>query len=159
MNPLQSNNPPTQDTAGPITVNQAPNLVDNIPVKAQQGGPPPVKEDDELDRIMRDVGQQLKKEDVKPAEKRFGLFKRRGAKPKAEAKLHAQPLTPQPITKQDITPAQPTASPPAPTAAKATPPHPAVAKPPKSSAPVLAITLAIIVTAVLIGAAYYTYKK
>lgn len=159
MNPLQSTNEPVQDAAGSTAVNPAPNLINNIPVRAQQGAPPPVKEDDELDKIMRDVGRQLKEEDIKPAKQRFGLFKRDGKRPKTEAKLHAQPLAPKPLTRQDVMPPKPAASPQPLPAVKGAPP-PAAAKPTKtSSAPVLAVTLTIIVTAVLIGAAYYAYKK
>lgn len=162
MNPAEKPSQPMQDIAGPPGVGAPAAVVDNIPVKAHQpAAEAPVKEDDELDRIMHDVGQQLKREEMKPAKKQFSLFKRRGSKVKTEAKLHAQPLTPRPLNGQAVTPPRPTvAARPPETAAKAAPPKPAPGKPAKtSSAPVLVITLTVIVTAVLIAAAYYSYKK
>lgn len=120
-------------------------LVGNIPVKAQNSPP---AADDELDKIMQDVGQQLKNEDRQPS-KKHRFFGRR-PKSRPEPKLQAQPLPPA------IAQKPPSASPASPPQAKpAAQPKPAAT----SSVPVLAITLTIIVTGVLIIAAVYAYKK
>jgi hypothetical protein len=161
MNPINSPNQPPPDVSGPTSSPSPssdippPDLGSKIPVKTQSTPPSPPQPpkpaaaDDDLDKIMQDVGQQLKNEDKQPSKKRRSFF---GRKPKnqPEAKLHAQPLPPavaQPL------PAAPQA--------RAPLPQPAIQPtPPKtSSAPVLVITLTIIVTSILIIAAIYAYKK
>jgi hypothetical protein len=142
MNPANSQHPLLQDIAvptpnpaqplGATTDIAAPSLVANIPVK-QPGGPIAASPDEEaeLDKIMRDVGHELKRDDQKPAKKRFLSFGHRVKiqPPAAQSQAPAQPL--QPVPK----PAKP------------------------SSVPVLTITLTIIVTGVLITAAFLAYKK
>jgi hypothetical protein len=135
-----------------------PDLGSNIPVKTQSTppsppqpprSPEPAAADEDLDKIMQDVGQQLKNEDKQPSKKRRSFF---GRKPKnqPEAKLHAQPL---PLAVAQPLPATPQA--------RAPLPQPAIQPtPPKTnSVPVLVITLTAIVTGILIIAAIYTYKK
>ena len=161
MNPATPTNQPPQDASGPTPSPSAPadtpppDLSGNIPVKTQSTPPSPPRPpsaltaDDDLDKIMQDVGHQLKKEDEMSSKKRRSFFGRK-SKNQTEAKLHAQPLPPITDQLQQSGPQ-----------ARAQLPQPAVQpKPPKtSSAPVLVITLTIIVTGILIIAAIYAYKK
>lgn len=153
MNPTASPNQPLQDASGPVPGPNAaadtlsPDLVSDIPVRAQGSSP---AADDELDKIMQDVGQQLKNEDQRPSKKHRSFFGRH-PKNRPEAKLHAQPLPP--VTAQPP-PAASQNRPPLPKSAAAQP-QPSTT----SSAPILVITLTIIVTGILIVAAIYAYKK
>lgn len=155
MNPPSS--PPQSNASPNLTPGSlTPNIVGNIPVKAPSGpGATSFNDEAELDKIMQDVGHELKKEDNKQRPKGFFGFK---AKPKAEPKLTQPPTLNRP----------PATSPPAPTTKIETQPG---AKPPMpistdklkpaktSSAPVLVITFAVIITAALIATALYAYKK
>ena len=155
MNPPNPSPPPAPAPTPPPT-SLTPDIVSNIPVKTPAGsGAASFNDEAELDKIMQDVGHELKKEDKKPRQKgRFG-FK---SKAKTEPNL-AQPPTlnrfqtasaPAPVPKTEP---QPTAK--ASAAPAATKPKPAKT----NSAPVLVITFAVIITAALIAAAVYTYKK
>jgi hypothetical protein len=100
--------------------------------------PQPIKDGDDLDQIMHEVGTQLKKDDRKPPKRH--LFSR-----KTQAS-HGKPV-----------PAPPAANPTvghAPVPAAQAPPKPKT----KSSAPVLVITVTIIVTGILIAAAVSASK-
>jgi hypothetical protein len=145
MNPANPSSPLVQDVAVPSIVptqpaialagSLTPSLVGNIPVKMPDTpSAVPLKEDGELDEIMRDVTHELKREDPKPYKKRFGLFSGKTKPPQVKA--------PNPIPKSQPTQSKPTAPPPAQT----------------KSAPLLAITLAVLVTGALIAAAYYSYR-
>jgi hypothetical protein len=64
-----------------------------------------ISEDDELDKIMRDVGAQLKKEEIKPAKRRLFSY---GHKPRREVPFTAQIVhNPQQYHKPPHAPAQP----------------------------------------------------
>jgi hypothetical protein len=100
--------------------------------------PEPIKDGDDIDQIMHEVGKELKKDDHKPA--RHNFFSKK-----------------QPVDQHKPVPAQ---LPPHPAAANHAPPAaPAQPKPKtKSSAPVLVITLTVVVTGILIAAAVAAYK-
>jgi hypothetical protein len=124
-----------------------PDIVNNIPLQVQgRANLKPADEDDELDRIMRDVGKDIK-EVVKKPDKHHGFFKHNKSA-KREPKLVAQPI-------KHEAPAAPAPKPIATASQK-----PAVLPKPlkTSSPPVLAITVAILATGALIAAAYYAYK-
>jgi hypothetical protein len=114
-------------------------------------------EDEELDKIMEDVGHELKQADRKTPKKKLFSFGHKAkpiaaavpAAPAASAPVAAapQPPAPQPAAAQD---AQPTAAAPA--------MSPAAPKASKSSAPVGVFFITIIVTGALIAAAFYSYK-
>jgi hypothetical protein len=137
MNPQPNQNPASSDGDSLRT-----DIVSNIPIH-EAAAAAPVKEDDDLDRIMQDVGHQLKTEDIKPP--KHHLFSKK--QPANSAHLSAQPV----IHEHQ-----------APTAQT---PHnqPAQKPPPKSkstsSAPVFIIVVTIAVTTVLIAAAMAAYKK
>lgn len=59
----------------PPPVGAAPQIVDNIPLRAPINRP--LGDDEELERIMRDVGRELKTTDKKQAKKRFLFFSRK----------------------------------------------------------------------------------
>jgi hypothetical protein len=135
---------------------QAPNIVKDIPV-AVQAGVQPLNEDDELDKIMHDVGKGLRQDD-QPKPKHH-WFKRQ-KKAKSEPKLSAQPsesTRPMPVTPQPPRQAttQTTQLP-----AKGAPTKQAIkAGPVKTSqTPVRVVILAIVVACSLIAAAYFAYK-
>ena len=130
----QQNNPADKPGA---SVNLRPDIVANIPLKTQSAPINPIADDDDLDKIMQDVGKDLSKVGDSPHKKRFFEFKRRPKTPKPAPRPKA--VRPQP--------AKPAAKP---------APLPMPAK--QGSVPALAITVAIIVTGVLIAAAYSAYK-
>jgi hypothetical protein len=118
-------------------VNLRPDIVANIPLKVQASPLKPVSEDEDLDKIMQDVGKDLKQVDKNHHKKKFFDFKR-------------QPKPAKPPTKPAAVPARPATAQPKPQVS---------GKPPKqSSAPVLAITVAVLVTFALVAAAYSAYK-
>jgi hypothetical protein len=137
---MQPNNQQPNPAASPRPGSEAnlhPDIVSNIPLKAQAAPLTPIHEDQDLDKIMRDVGQDLKQNEKSHHKKRFFEFKR-------------QPKAVKPAPRPTPAPSRP-----APVQAKAA----AQPKPARqSSAPVFTITLTIIVTGVLIAAAYYAYK-
>jgi hypothetical protein len=154
-------NPPQRpdDHPAPVTDGGAfkTDIVNNIPL--HQAAPAAGHEDHELDKIMRDVGHQLNKEDHKPAKKHHLFGKHQ---PKSEPKLVAQPVDRHQVVNMDVLPAT-TQSHQAPKPAANAPQQPSAAKPhpapkDKRSAPVMVILLTIIVTGILIAAAVSAYK-
>ncbi|MGH7156822.1 MAG: hypothetical protein ACREGG_01795 [Candidatus Saccharimonadales bacterium] len=156
-------NPPTPapqpaPTPDPNPGGLTPNIVNNIPVKAPQAvSEASFNDEAELDKLMQDVGKQLKKEDKKPPKKGFLGFGHK--KPEAEPRL-AQPPS---LVRSQPMPAPSSQPKPSPQPAAQAPLPPTAAnkaKPVKSSsAPVFVIVLAIVVTGTLIAAAVYAYKK
>lgn len=159
------------DLAGPVPQPQpqaasppaATTIVANIPVHNQVAPAAPANEDDELDKIMHDVGQELKKEDKKPH--KHGLLDF----------LHKpKPIIPGPIKPTHIArPAartfnqqQPAPLPATPVAvASATQPQAAqpaakAAKPKRQShIPVFVIFVAFVVTGFLAVAAFVAFRQ
>lgn len=139
----------------------APNFENNIPVHSQGPAgniPPPENGEDELDKIMQDVGKELKKDDKKPAKKHLLSFARKSNK-HSQAKFHAQPVprvkpgaqpTPVPIPQQHAL-NRPQPKPPAPVAAPQ--PHRG------NYSPILVALLTVVVTCSLIALAIFTYKN
>lgn len=128
--------PPPADSKPDDTPLQT-QVVNNIPIHEAAGptAPAPVQPTDE-NKIMRAVGDQLAKEDQPKPKNHF--FSKPAQQPKSA-------------------PAQPTQVPEQVPAQK-TPPNPAAkpTKKPKSSVPVLAIAIAVVVTAGLIALAVST---
>jgi hypothetical protein len=125
-------------------------------------------DDADLDKIMQDVGHELKKDDKKPTKHHF-FGKKKNAK--AEAKFSAQPQPAMDVHTQSLQ--QPVPAPPMPAhqtnpiphtqpikAPQAAQKNVVKAKPPKqgSNKPVLAIFVAVAVTSGLIAAAISAYK-
>lgn len=139
-------------------------LVANIPVHTPQQPGAPASEDDELDKIMQDVGKELKKDDQAKAKNHFSLFHKQKAAPApiaarppaAPPAVPAQPVAAHPAPAQAVIAPQPVSQP----ATAAQPrPAPAAAKPKKEpSVPLMPITAAVIVTGLLMAAAVYTYR-
>lgn len=123
------------------------NIVNNIPVHAPaQQQPQAANEDDELDKIMRDVGHQLKQAERHTPKKRVFHF---GHKAKSlPPRPAASPQAMAPIA--DVKPAASSR----PAAPKTTPA--AAAKPARP--PIMLVLLTVAVTAVLMAAAIYTYR-
>lgn len=139
---MQGNDQTAKSDRPGSTVNFRPDIVSNIPIKAQAQPNAPVNEDEDLDKLMHDVSKDLKQDHKKPPKKSFFEFKKH---PKV-----AQPVPPP--KKMPAAAKSPISAQPKPAAA-ATP------KPPRqSTAPVLTITVTIIITGVLIAAAIYAYK-
>jgi hypothetical protein len=139
----------------------APNIVANIPVHTQQAAPAPaphpVNEDDELDRIMHDVGQELKKSDTKP--QKHGLLDFihkpkplvKTPTPRAKQQAAAAPI-PAPMPVQNLPAAGP--------AAAVTQGQAQATKPKtKRSVPVFVIFITLCITGFLIVAAIAAYKQ
>ncbi|HET6863702.1 MAG TPA: hypothetical protein VFH37_00650 [Candidatus Saccharimonadales bacterium] len=149
---MHDNKQPTNQR--PVSGSLVPEMVKDIPIAVPGAKPRAGNEDDELDKIMRDVGQDIKQIDKKkPKHHWFGGQK----KSKAEVKFSARPIDPikplpsAPPKPQDIAPQPQPASP---------KPTPAIkAKPAKTShAPVGIVILAMLVTFGLMAAAYFAYK-
>jgi len=129
-------------------------VVENIPVHAQAGAQPThIKDGDDMDEIMQQVGSELKKDDHKPS-KRHWFSK----KPHKDVNFQAAPVQ----RHHDLNAPTPTHQ--LHTASS----HPAQPKPSaktqplpkaKSSAPVLVITITVIVTGILIAAAISAYRN
>ena len=149
---------PARPTAVPTA--PATNLVANIPVHNPADQTTPLGEDDELDKIMQDVGREMNKEENKSRKHRFLHF---GHKTKTVPK----PAVPVSATVQSAPAPMPQPQPVAqPQAAAAVPPlqpqalQAAATKPKEqSSAPVFAIFVAILVTGFLIAAAIAAYRQ
>lgn len=139
-----------QASATPQTLTTS--IVNDIPVRAPAHpmAQQPLNEDDELDKIMQDVGQQLRQaERHTPKKHMFSLGR---SKPKPLPASSAKPVltsSPDPA---------PQAQPPAGQVAAAISKPALVATGRSSSAPVLVIMFTIAVTAVLAAAAIYTYR-
>lgn len=151
---------PTAAAAAPSAPAANTNVVANIPVHVAQAAPvpAPANEDTELDQIMHDVGQELKKEDSKP--QKHGLLDFLH-KPKPLVK---SPAPPKPQTamasapRMDISQAAPAA--PAMPGSVAKPQASAPAKPKtQRSIPAFAIFVTICVTGFLVAAAIAAYRQ
>jgi hypothetical protein len=121
-------------------------IVSNIPIHAPTTPAPAAGEDAELDKIMEDVGHELKQADRKHTKQHFSLFNHK--------KHPANPTVPKAAHVVDIKPAAQHAAP-------ATAHQPAKAVTPAqktSSTPVGVIFVTILVTGALIAAAVYSYK-
>jgi hypothetical protein len=177
MNPASASVPAApplvNDVAGPPPAAQArvasmpeapSNVVANIPVHTAQA-PPVINEDDELDKIMHDVGREMKKEDQKPpSHGLLGFLHKSPAKP-----AHMQPVRPAPLTNTPppasavVSAAGPPVSPPmAANAAYQAPPTLtlAAAKPQSlKSFPAFVLFITFIVTGFLVVAAYAAYRQ
>jgi hypothetical protein len=107
----------------------------------------PANEDGDMDKILQDVNNDLKKDDHKPAKRH--LFSKKHPAPAAQPQPAPSPGPAQPaVTSQLPQPAAHTAAP--------------AAKPkaaPKEHGPMMVTVMTIIVTGVLIAAAIYSYKK
>lgn len=156
--------PAVHAAAAPTT--QGTNMVANIPVHVQkpQAAPAtPANEDDELDQIMHDVGQELKKDDKKL--QKHGLLDFLH-KPKPLVKAPAPPVkqqidtaapAPLPINQPMPQESQPVTT----TAIPQTKPQAPVAAKPKAqrSIPVFVIFVALCVTGFLVAAAIAAYRQ
>jgi len=129
------------------------NLVTNIPVHDPRSSANPASEDAELDKIMRDVGHELKKDDQKVKKARHSIFSRK-AKPTPPVAIQPSVAAPPaaPARAAPVHAAQPAAS--------THPVKPLAAVKSKSgpAAPVMVIMVTILVTGLLMAAAVYTYK-
>lgn len=162
------------DAAGPPM--PEPSLVENIPVHTPGQAQHHRDEDAELDKIMQDVGKEMRKDAGPPKKHHFWELNRhhkkeanfstqmsiKNAPPAAAVKPRPAPLPRLPAA---------AAEPPAPSR-QAQPAHsrvkaaaqkpskpPKAPKPPKqNSAPVMVIVLTVLVTAALIAVAYHVYR-
>ncbi|HET7528735.1 MAG TPA: hypothetical protein VFJ84_00705 [Candidatus Saccharimonadales bacterium] len=136
---------PSQPARAPQTLTT--NIVNNIPVHAPIQQPAqPVNEEDELDKIMQDVGRQLKQAERHTPKKRLFSFRHK-AKP-IPPQPHAALPVPAPIA--DVKPA-PVHKPDTPKSVPA-----AAVKPGRPPMMIMILTLAV--TTALIAAAIYAYR-
>ena len=167
--------PVVNDVAGPAPL-PAPNLVENIPVHTQGQAPTPHDEDAELDKIMQDVGHDIRKMgehqpkhhfwELKAHHKKEANFSTQMSIKDAPQPVAARPA-PDPVHRQPAPAPKPTAP-----QAKAPASHskvkpiaqkpvkqPKPPKPPKQRhLPVMVTALTVLVTAALIAVAYHAYK-
>ncbi len=129
-------------------------LVSDIPVTAQGTAQKRIDDDEELDKIMRDVGKDVKEVGKKPAKHHWFS---KDSKSKTDPKFSARPIDQiKPLPAAPLKPVQ--AAQPTPKANPKAVPK-AQAKAIKTSrTPIGAIVLAIIVAGGLSAAAYYAYK-
>lgn len=136
-----------------------PNIVSNIPVHAPQA-PAPISEDTELDKIMHDVGREMKKEDKKPP--KHGLLSFLHHEPKPLVKVNNQAASPAPAVPQPTPlpiPAAATAAPAAAVQPAVTPVAAVQAKPAADRhIPFFVIFVALCITGFLIAAAIAAYR-
>jgi hypothetical protein len=133
------------------------NLVTNIPIHNPQQAAS-VNEDAELDKIMQDVGHELKKEEHQKKPGHFSLFSR-----KKKTVVTVKPTLSAAVPSQAVATPQPVAAPAAAVPAQPTPASAAQAKTvPKakhtSTAPVMTVIVTVVVTGLLMAAAVYSYK-
>lgn len=136
------------DVAGPANPPQtlSTSIVNNIPVHAPaQPLSRPLNEDDELDKIMQDVGQQLKQAERLTPKKRFFHFRHKAKPISASTPMAAAQPQPMPATLPAAQPAESLKQ-----ASKVSPVS--------ASSPVLPALFTLAVTLVLIAAAIYSYK-
>lgn len=156
--------PPVPAQAAPAAETStmpAPNIVTNIPVHAPQAPVAQASEDTELDQIMHEVGQELKKEPAKP--QKHGLLGFVHHEPKPLVKVNNQPPKPA-APPQPAVAAAPLSSEPAPAAvqaAVAAQPQPLAAPAtPKTQrhVPVFVIFVTLCVAGFLVAAAITAYR-
>jgi len=132
-------------------------LVSDIPVAAQNFSQGPADDDEELDKIMRDVNKDVKEVGKKPAKRHWFAHDK---KPKTDAKFSARPIDqvkPAPAAPAPKPAPMPQPVQTEPTNAKAVTKK--LPKPPKTrTTPIGVILLAIVMTGALSAAAYYAYK-
>jgi len=171
MNPASASVPAPRmvnDVSGPAPAPAAPiavttNLVASIPVHNQATQAAPATEDDELDKIMQDVGREMSKDDKKPPKHgllHFGHNSKATPKPLAPIATAVQPAPAEPMaTPQTVS--LPSPQPPIAAVQPQTQAAPvATAKAKKqSSTPVFAIFVAILVTGFLVAAAIAAYRQ
>jgi len=172
MNPATATVPAAPPRPADPIQGIATTVVDNIPVHAAAAPAAQMNEDDELDRIMQDVGQEMKKEVKKSAKHGFLHL---GHKHKKEAPFSIQtarlpqaapasPPAPAPVqvllAAAAPLPAAPAPAAPLPQPAAAARPAPAVAAKPKAPhhVPVFVIFVACLATGFLIAAAIAAYR-
>lgn len=155
--------------AEPSVAASGPSIVTNIPVHTQAQAAP-AHEDAELDKIMHDVGQELKKEDKKPEKHGLLGFLHHDPKPLVKVNNHsATPVAAAPVAVPvQSAPSIPQTVPVATIPAPATPQAMAAAQPqiaagqakPKTQrhVPVFVIFVALCVTGFLVAAAIAAYK-
>lgn len=171
--PVQSQ-PKVNDTAGPPM--PEPSLVENIPVHTPGQPQPSRDEDAELDKIMQDVGREMRKDAGPQKKHHFWELNRhhkkeanfstqmpvKNAPPAAAAKPQPAPVS-RPPTAAPKPPAanhqaQPAHNKVKPAAQKPSKPPKAPKLPKQNSAPIMVIVLTVLVTAALIAVAYHAYK-
>jgi len=138
-------------TSAPANQAFTTNLVTNIPIHDPQQSTP-AKEDDELDKIMKDVGHELKKDVPVKKAGHFSLFSRK--------RRTAAPVSVRPTAAPPSAPVHPVSAPTTQPAATSHPVKPTAAVKPKqhTTAPVMVIMVTVLVTGLLMAAAVYTYK-
>lgn len=170
--PMQSSSVAKPPAAAPAPVQAAdvpsgPNIVTNIPVHAPQAETKPASEDDELDKIMHDVGQELKKTEQKTPHHGLLGFLHHDPKPLVKVNSPAAkpeaPIAPVAAPAVASIPAAPIATPvaaaqPQVQSAGQTQPQAVPAKT-KSHVPFFAIFVAICVTGFLVAAAVAAYQQ
>jgi hypothetical protein len=155
MNPNQNNQipaPTPQPPIAPAPATLTTSFVNNIPVHNHDG---PL-DDVDLDKIMQEVDGVMKKADKKPPKKGFFHLPH---KSKNKAPHPAQPITNLSPAPAQMPQAAPAAQPAPPAEAQVTQKS-ALSKSskPKSPIPILAITMALVVTSALIFVAVMAYK-
>ena len=149
---MQDNKQPNNEVAGGSLKTD---FVNDIPLAVQGTVPKSADDDYELDKIMRDVGKDIKEVGKKPAKPRWFSHDK---KPKTDAKFSARPIDqvkPAPAAPRPTQPVQSSRSP----SVSVKPLAKKQPKPPKDhSVPIGAILLAIVMAGVLSTAAYYAYR-
>lgn len=157
--------PPAPAPAAPAAsspVNSGPSIVSNIPVHAPQAAAP-ANEDEELDKIMHDVGQELKKEEKKPEHHGLLGFLHHDPKPLVKVNNQATMVpaaAPVPAPMPMPAPAAAEVVPAAPVALPAGLPRAAATKPTaQRHIPFFVIFVVLCVTGFLIAAAIAAYRQ
>jgi hypothetical protein len=143
-----------------------PNIVNNIPMRTPDAAQSlALNDEEELDKIMNDVGKGMRADDKKPGTRGFLGFKK---KSKSEATFSAQPIAKVDLKTQTQVHAQPNISqspkplpqsmPQVKIAAQPIKPTSAPPASKTSTKPILVVCVTIIVTGALITAAFYAYK-
>jgi hypothetical protein len=166
--PSPSVAPATPPHAPSPGASSSPSMVTNIPVHTQQAPVVTASEDHELDKIMHDVGQELKKEDKQPEKHGFLGFGH-GHKPKPLVKVTNPPVN-QTALAGTVVPvqavsqaAEPVVITTAASAVAAVPGTQSLVQPAKikthRSVPVFVIFVALCVTGFLVAAAIAAYRQ
>lgn len=140
-----------------VPVAAAPQIVDNIPLRAPIDRP--LGDDEELERIMRDVGQELKASEKKQAKKKFLFFSRK-QKTRPDKTISARRI---PAASGQPALSIPASLPPA-SASQITPAVSnqaglKLAKKQRSSIPVFVFLLTIVAASALIAMAWSAYAQ
>jgi hypothetical protein len=162
MNPVTAPMPaaPPSPGAQPSMPAPASSVVASIPVHTQQVPQAATGEDDELDKIMHDVGREMSSQENKPGKKGvLGFMHKVPSKP-----AHMQPVRPalSPLAQASPAVQAPAVTQQAPAAQQVQQamPAPAAAKPKSTkSFPVFILFVTIVVTGFLVVAAYAAYNQ